>query len=311
VWYYAQNEQTFGPVPLGYLQQRVRSGQLTPADMVWREGLAGWVVARDVEELFPRPRPGPVGPPPLPRPSPPPSPPRERKSPPTSDRIPGPPDPPQALYRAADFKDLFTRFMLAYVALMSVALVVSFFPQYQLLNLATFLPRMILYVVLSSIFLYRAWAQLQDGQARTTPGKAVGYRFIPFFNYYWEFVAVKGLAEDIQTYARARGIPIQPIPQGLALTYCILMIVAGVLGIVPILGPLLLIPLAVVLLILLKQIADASAAIAEAKRKAAPSAGPEPSVDGTVKEAVAIVEAVNAGLKVAAKIIDFPEKGHH
>ena len=39
-------------------------------------------------------------------------------------------------------------------------------------------------------------ASIQDGYARTTPGLAVGLMFIPVFNIYWQFVALKGLAED-------------------------------------------------------------------------------------------------------------------
>lgn len=31
-WYYADRQQSFGPVPLRYLEQRVKSGQLKPAD---------------------------------------------------------------------------------------------------------------------------------------------------------------------------------------------------------------------------------------------------------------------------------------
>jgi hypothetical protein len=39
--------------------------------------------------------------------------------------------------------------------------------------------------------LYRAWKCLQPGGlARTTPGKAIGFLFIPFFNLYWIFQAI-------------------------------------------------------------------------------------------------------------------------
>lgn len=44
--------------------------------------------------------------------------------------------------------------------------------------------------------LYRAWACLQPGGAQTTPGKAVGFMFIPFFSLYWVFVAINGLPKD-------------------------------------------------------------------------------------------------------------------
>lgn len=50
--------------------------------------------------------------------------------------------------------------------------------------------------IIGYIHLHRAWSILQPVGARTTPGAAVGFLFIPFFNLYWLFVAYKGLAED-------------------------------------------------------------------------------------------------------------------
>src|SRR6266852_5492001 len=44
-------------------------------------------------------------------------------------------------------------------------------------------------VVLTMSLWYRMWSAIQDGHARTTPGKAVGLMFVPLFNVYWMFVA--------------------------------------------------------------------------------------------------------------------------
>ena len=310
MWHYVDRQQTFGPVSLEYLEQRVKSGLLTPTDRVWCEGMVEWVVAATVRELFPR---GKSGPPPLRR--------AEEQMPSTVARPtePWPAQSPQRAnaalvrYRAADFSDLYMKFMLKYLTVAAInlifGLVVAVEPElvqnHLLAYILASLSGAILLTVLSSIFLYRAWAQIQDGAARTTPGKAIGYRFIPFFNFYWEFVAVKGLAEDIEHYADARRIAIAPISQNLTLSYCILMIAAGVLSAVPFLGTLLLIPVAVLLLLLFKKIADNSAAIAEAKQTAAPVAGL--ARDDTVGNAEAIVTAVTAGLTAVEKFID---KGH-
>lgn len=51
-------------------------------------------------------------------------------------------------------------------------------------------------VLILCIFLYRAWSMLQGHGARTTPGRAVGFLFIPLFNIYWVFQAVWGFAKD-------------------------------------------------------------------------------------------------------------------
>jgi len=50
--------------------------------------------------------------------------------------------------------------------------------------------------VYSYIILYRAWHVIQAGGAKTTPGKAVGFMFIPYFNLYWMFVGYYNWSED-------------------------------------------------------------------------------------------------------------------
>jgi len=50
------------------------------------------------------------------------------------------------------------------------------------------------------VVLYKFWQVIQDGHARTIPGKAVGFLFIPIFSYYWLFVAYFGLAMDLNRY---------------------------------------------------------------------------------------------------------------
>ena len=50
--------------------------------------------------------------------------------------------------------------------------------------------------VLTYMYLYRAWKLIQPGNVRTTPGKAIGFLFIPFYNIYWMFVAIGGLPAD-------------------------------------------------------------------------------------------------------------------
>src|SRR5690606_31357680 len=74
------------------------------------------------------------------------------------------------------------------------------------------------------IILYRAWKCLQPGRlARTTPGQAIGFMFIPFFNIYWFFQAFWGLAKDwnrtVGTYPDLKSTP--RLSEGLFLAYCI------------------------------------------------------------------------------------------
>lgn len=85
------------------------------------------------------------------------------------------------------------------------------------------------------IALHRCWAILQGSTARTTPGRAVGRLFIPFYNLYWYFVAYKGLAEDANTFAEMYGLK-KRISIGLSLAVSICCVVPYInIAIVPLL----------------------------------------------------------------------------
>jgi len=51
-WHYAHNGQQFGPVSDQQLKQLADSGQLLPTDMVWKKGMAQWVKAARIDDLF-------------------------------------------------------------------------------------------------------------------------------------------------------------------------------------------------------------------------------------------------------------------
>jgi uncharacterized RDD family membrane protein YckC len=50
-WYYAQNGQQLGPVGERQLAQLFNEGQLDGSALVWRQGLAEWTPAQQVQEL--------------------------------------------------------------------------------------------------------------------------------------------------------------------------------------------------------------------------------------------------------------------
>lgn len=51
IWYYEAQGQPAGPVDLSTLQRMLARGELSGRTRVWREGMADWRPARDVEEL--------------------------------------------------------------------------------------------------------------------------------------------------------------------------------------------------------------------------------------------------------------------
>jgi hypothetical protein len=64
-WYFAQAGQQQGPFPESTLRQMLASGQLSPADVVWRPGMPQWAPAGSVPGLMPA-QAAPVTPPPPP-----------------------------------------------------------------------------------------------------------------------------------------------------------------------------------------------------------------------------------------------------
>ena len=84
-----------------------------------------------------------------------------------------------------------------------------------------------------SVLVYKLWTAIQgEPTTRTTPGKAVGFLFIPLFNYYWIFQAYWGWAHDYNRLIEARGIDAKPVSEGVAMTMCIL----GICSSIPYLG---------------------------------------------------------------------------
>lgn len=61
-------------------------------------------------------------------------------------------------------------------------------------------------VLMICVFLYKMWSAIDDGHARTTPGKAVAYLFVPLFNLYWAFEVVPGFATDYNAYLERHAI---------------------------------------------------------------------------------------------------------
>ena len=82
--------------------------------------------------------------------------------------------------------------------------------------------------IVGYVILYKAWQAIQDGQPRTTPGKAVGFLFIPFYNFYWMFIAYWGWAKDRNAYISSKGLSLTPLPEKLYLAYPIIILCSGI-----------------------------------------------------------------------------------
>jgi hypothetical protein len=74
------------------------------------------------------------------------------------------------------------------------------------------------------------WKILPLELARTTPGKAVGFLFIPIFNFYWYFPAIWGWAKDFNSFLRKRQIDSQRAPEEMGLAIAIFWVINSVVG---------------------------------------------------------------------------------
>jgi len=50
-WYYSKNGAQLGPIGSAEMQSKLASGDISPTDLVWREGMADWQPAGQVAEL--------------------------------------------------------------------------------------------------------------------------------------------------------------------------------------------------------------------------------------------------------------------
>ncbi len=123
-------------------------------------------------------------------------------------------------------------------------------------SLVTFLTTIFIAVIFL-ILIYRSWGSIPEEFARTTPGKAVGFMFIPFFNLYWFFQAIWGLAKDYNNYIDSIGLTHGKLNEGLFLAYCILAIMSLFLGRISYMDMVLGLPILVLLIIIVNKLCDA------------------------------------------------------
>jgi hypothetical protein len=119
------------------------------------------------------------------------------------------------------------------------------------------LPLIVLAVVFMSILHYKCWSALPERFRFTSPGKAVGYIFIPFYNFYWAFVTWPKMAEGLMQWQKSAGVVPNPNVSGLAITYAIIFICASTIGLYPPVGLLINIADVVIFILFYKQVVEA------------------------------------------------------
>lgn len=236
-WFVMQGEEQIGPYTGAQLVEFATNGNIVRETLVWAEGMENWLPASQVEGLFPAEAPPAQAAPTQMAPA----------GNPYGTQMVAPADP-SAPYPSPEVGPgkfgLWMGLFLGGIALIVVGglmlalvggnaevdaegnasnqatagLLIA-----GLLGMAGYLTT-ILSVIPFYITLFRAWKCLQPGgMARSTPGKAIGFMFIPFFNLYWIFMAINGLAADwnrtVTTFEDLKAAP--RLSEGVFLTLCI------------------------------------------------------------------------------------------
>ena len=92
--------------------------------------------------------------------------------------------------KADDAKRLQTWFSMHWICLVATI-------PLSLISVSLYPIAVIIATVFSCLVLHKLWSLIPADKARTTPGKAIGFLFIPLFNFYWNFVAIHGLAKAL------------------------------------------------------------------------------------------------------------------
>lgn len=212
-WYYSAEGGQAGPYTTEQLLALIASAQIQQDTFVWHEGMTDWTPAGQIEQLFPASTAALSQAAPTPQSNDP-----YAVSQATASGI----STPQGSYPSFTVKKSSYRLHLIIGLIIPSALCIAMLcififagvsasnhPNEELsdpvattigLGFALLIGGFYISTIASSIIglihLYRAWFCIQPGRARATPGQAVGFLFIPFFNLYWYFIAYKGLADD-------------------------------------------------------------------------------------------------------------------
>lgn len=102
----------------------------------------------------------------------------------------------------------------------------------------------IVHMVMSLILLYSIWNALQDGVTDVSPGKAVGFLFIPFYNFYWLFRVWAGYPNDYNAFVDRHRLAAPKLTGSIFTIFPIAILLSGLLIL-----PFLLLPFVTIFLI--------------------------------------------------------------
>lgn len=224
MWYYIDNQgQQVGPISVESLKNLAAQGAIHQQSLVWTEGLDQWIEANKTEGIFEIPTPTAAVPIAVPSPSA--SQPIQIAtapliaSTPTTSPIKGTPvaypnpytapatqsplaapegDYPPTIKKGGSFGLLISLYIIS-IILSSVSSAIGVNDKNSQLTLILSLLIIVISITSAVLFysyIYRAWAAIRPGGGTISPGKAVGFLFIPLFNIVWFFISFSRLPKE-------------------------------------------------------------------------------------------------------------------
>lgn len=239
-----RNEEQTGPHTLEEITSKLTAGELSRNDLCWTEGMAEWAPIREVLPI-------------VNATPPPPPPPKRSVSNSTAQAA-------RAIWAAAQvvcetkFNRQPIKWIPALVFFCLMALFMCFVDLSLLENhpgdaemfMLAGLPMTILGLIFQSLLHYKCWNSLPAEFRATTPGKAVGFMFIPFFNFYWAFISWPKLSEGLANWQSTTGIAPKNT-KGLGIAFAVLFVCHWIFEIlsIPALGVMIQIALLVIFIL--------------------------------------------------------------
>jgi len=106
-----------------------------------------------------------------------------------------------------------------------------------------YLQFVLVHTITTLTILYKIWAVIQDGDTPVTPGKAIGFLFVPIYNIYWIFRVWGGYATEYDNYVLRHDLTIAPLAGTVFLFYPIFAILGGLFLFPAVVLPFLLFPM--------------------------------------------------------------------
>jgi hypothetical protein len=97
-----------------------------------------------------------------------------------------------------------------------------------ILGILGFVQFLIVQMIYTFVIIWKMWSSIQDGYARMTSGKAVGFLFIPFFNVYWIFQVWAGFPRDYNNYVDRHRLTVPHLSTGLFTAYPVLILLTAI-----------------------------------------------------------------------------------